>query len=70
MKATRNRVINSNINHFCWPDMLAKAHITRIIPDKFTFLNSNLIVSNIISHLSPTKLPDTASSPDAYVPTP
>ena len=54
MKVGRNAVINSNINNFCSPSKLTRAHITRINPDKSTFLNSNLLVSNILNHLSPT----------------
>ena len=68
MKVSRNSVINSNISNFCSPGRYPKAHITRINPDKNTFLNSNLLVSNILNHLSPGG--DNRSSqelPDAYV---
>ncbi len=44
-------IINSNINNFCSPDKFAKTNISRINPDKSTFLNSNLLVSNILNHL-------------------
>ena len=67
MKVSRNAVINSNINHYCSPHRFANAHITRINPDKSTFLNSNLLVSNILNHLSPTKQAEEESGTDAYV---
>ncbi len=40
-------IINSNVHHFCSP---AKGphNVKRINPDKFTFLKSNLLVSNIL----------------------
>lgn len=60
------RVINSNVQHFCSPNRYARCHVTRINPDKSTFLNSNLLVSNILNHLSPTP-PSPPPAPDAYV---
>ena len=66
MKVGRNAVINSNINNFCSPKAFAKAHISRINPDKSTFLNSNLLVSNILNHLSPDNS-TCKQNGDAYV---
>lgn len=60
-------LINSNTKHFCSPNRFANSHINRINPDKNTFLNSNLIVSNILNHLSPTRSPDPLEVNDAYV---
>lgn len=67
MKLSRKGVINSNINNFCSPNKFANAHISRINPDKSTFLNSNLLVSNILNHLSPGQEPESALLDDAYV---
>lgn len=67
MRLNRDAVINSNISHFCSPEKFANAHITRINPDKSTFLNSNLLVSNILNHLSPHTQPKTSNESDAYV---
>jgi hypothetical protein len=67
MKVGRNSVINSNINNFCSPGRHTRAHITRINPDKNTFLNSNLLVSNILNHLSPDHPQPTETVSDAYV---
>lgn len=60
-------LINSNVKHFCSPHRFANSHINRINPDKNTFLNSNLIVSNILNDLSPTRSPDPLEINDAYV---
>ena len=67
MKVSRNAVINSNVSHFCSPDAYAKAHVSRINPDKSTFLNSNLLVSNILNHLSPDASVTHQENADAYV---
>jgi len=60
-------VINSNIENFCSPVRFAKCRITRINPDKNTFLNSNLLVSNILNHLSPSARSTSDIPADAYV---
>jgi hypothetical protein len=44
-------VTNSNILNFCSPNKFANVTVSRINPDKSTFLNSNLLVSNILNHL-------------------
>ena len=49
-------VLNSNSGRFCWPKP-SHSHIKRINPDKNTFLNSNLLLSNILNHLPPTRSP-------------
>ena len=50
MSQSTSPVINSNCDHFLNPNkMKSEAHITRIQPDKFTFLKSNLLVSNILN---------------------
>lgn len=61
-----NPVINSNTHNFCSPNRFAKSHINRINPDKSTFLNSNLIVSNILNHLEPNMIKEVQIN-DAYV---
>lgn len=58
--------INSNVSHFCWPGKFAHSHIKRINPDKNTFLNSNLLLSNILNRLPPNAAPSAAEQ-DAYV---
>jgi len=59
MRVQYQSVINSNLNHFCSPNKFANPHITRINPDKSTFLNSNLLCSNILN-----RLPQHTSSED------
>jgi hypothetical protein len=67
MKSNGKGVINSNIQHFCSPQKFSQKHIGRINPDKSTFLNSNLLVSNILNHLSPGSDPNAREEADAYV---
>lgn len=47
-------ILNSNIKNFCSASKFVNSNIARINPDKNTFLNSNLLVSNILNHLSPS----------------
>jgi hypothetical protein len=50
MKDLPSPVINSNCDNFLTPKhSKSESHITRIQPDKFTFLKSNLLVSNILN---------------------
>lgn len=51
MRVEHQGVINSNLSNFCSPNKFANPHINRINPDKSTFLNSNLLCSNILNHL-------------------
>lgn len=65
-------VINSNIHNYCSPHKFAQAGVTRINPDKFTFLKSNLLVSNILNSKivppSPSALNESINAnKDAYV---
>lgn len=60
-------VLNSNKGGFSSPSGFPPARISRIKPDKSTFLNSNLLLSNILNHLSPTRSPPPPQPLDAYV---
>ena len=51
MQVQHQGIINSNLKNFCSPNKFANPHIARINPDKSTFLNSNLLCSNILNNL-------------------
>jgi hypothetical protein len=68
MKVNKTAIINSNVHHFCSPPK-GPNNIKRINPDKFTFLKSNLLVSNILynHHYQQRPIRTNNDENDAYV---
>ena len=60
-------IINNNNPPYYFPNNYSKGKVKRIKPNKFTFLNSNLMISNIITPKNNTQTDEPNPSQNAYV---
>ena len=66
-KVASTPIINNNNPPYYFPNNYSKGKVKRIQPNKFTFLNSNLMISNILKPKNNTQTDEENPTQNAYV---